>query len=156
MSGRLPPCHTFPPSVYTLAVPHVSLQFLRKALGDAAVPQPLIDIGPAFVAAANAAAGTTLDKKFSPYRSAVEFLHGALPFLRSFAAGLLGCFHHWAAACLGCCLRTCGACLESSTGKEQGSLSRASVPRFQTMLSNHPSCRFGLRPQVPSSSRTLV
>ncbi|KAI3430289.1 hypothetical protein D9Q98_004885 [Chlorella vulgaris] len=56
------------------------VRFLRKALGDAAVPQPLIDIGPAFVAAANAAAGTTLDKKFSPYRSAVEFLHGAFIF----------------------------------------------------------------------------
>lgn len=56
------------------------VRFLRKALGDAAVPAPLIDVGPAFAAAADAAAGAELEKRFSPYRSAIEFLHGAFIF----------------------------------------------------------------------------
>ncbi|KAL4427642.1 hypothetical protein ABPG75_001731 [Micractinium tetrahymenae] len=55
-------------------IAHVVL--LRKALGDAAVPQPLIDIGAAFSAAANAVANTTLDPPFSPYTNALYFLHG--------------------------------------------------------------------------------
>lgn len=56
------------------------VEFLRAALGDAAVPCPLIDIGPAFEAAANAAAGTTLDPTFDPYANDLFFLHGAFIF----------------------------------------------------------------------------
>lgn len=57
---------------------HVS--FLRSALGALAVPCPKMDIGPAFAAAANAAANTTLSPDFSPYSSDVTFLLGAFIF----------------------------------------------------------------------------
>ena len=40
--------------------------FLRTALGAAAVARPVLDIGPAFAAAANAAAGATLSPTFNP------------------------------------------------------------------------------------------
>lgn len=43
------------------------VKFLRLVLGKAAVPEPEIDIGPAFAAAADAALGTTLKPSFSPY-----------------------------------------------------------------------------------------
>eukprot|EP00892_Ulva_mutabilis_P002612 jgi/Ulvmu1/12351/UM089_0035.1 len=73
------------PSVQALAeeiaedeIAHVD--FLRAALGDAAVPCPAIDIGPAFVAAANAAAGSELFPEFDPYTNDVFFLHGAFIF----------------------------------------------------------------------------
>lgn len=54
--------------------------FLRTALGSAATPIPLLDIGPAFAAAANAALNTTLSPPFLPYRDDVLFLHGAFIF----------------------------------------------------------------------------
>ncbi|GAQ82932.1 hypothetical protein KFL_001290230 [Klebsormidium nitens] len=56
------------------------VKFLRTALGDAAVPEPAIDIGPAFAVAANAAANATLDPPFSPYTDDVTFLLGAFIF----------------------------------------------------------------------------
>eukprot|EP00892_Ulva_mutabilis_P001992 jgi/Ulvmu1/11794/UM080_0005.1 len=56
------------------------VEFLRTALGDAAVPCPAIDIGPAFIAAANAAAGATLSPDFDPYANDIFFLHGAFIF----------------------------------------------------------------------------
>ena len=40
----------------------------------------MIDIGPAFSAAANAALNTTLKPAFSPYADYLKFLHGALLF----------------------------------------------------------------------------
>jgi hypothetical protein len=54
--------------------------FFRAALGDAAVPCPKIDIGPAFAAAANAAAGMKLSPEFDPYANDVFFLHAAFIF----------------------------------------------------------------------------
>ena len=56
------------------------VDFLRGALGDAAVPCPAIDIGSAFAGAANAAAGAELSPKFDPYANDVFFLHGAFIF----------------------------------------------------------------------------
>lgn len=56
------------------------VDFFRAALGDLAVPCPAIDIGPAFAAAANAAAGAELDPAFDPYANDVFFLHGAFVF----------------------------------------------------------------------------
>lgn len=46
------------------------------ALGSAAVPIPMINIGSAFEAAANAALNTTLDPPFNPYANNLFFLHG--------------------------------------------------------------------------------
>ena len=54
--------------------------FLRKVLGGAAVDRPVLDIGPAFAAAANAAAGATLTPAFNPYLNDLFFLHGAFIF----------------------------------------------------------------------------
>ena len=54
--------------------------FLRKVLGGAAVERPVLDIGPAFAAAANAAAGATLTPAFNPYLNDLFFLHGAFIF----------------------------------------------------------------------------
>jgi hypothetical protein len=56
------------------------VKFLRTALGDAAVPIPRLNIGPAFQAAANAAFNTTLRPRFSPYANNIFFLHGAFIF----------------------------------------------------------------------------
>lgn len=62
------------------------VKFLREALGDAAVDQPKLDLGPAFVAAANAAASlafnrsVTLKPSFDPYLNDVFFYHGAFIF----------------------------------------------------------------------------
>lgn len=56
------------------------VDFFRSALGDAAVPCPKIDIGPAFVAAANAATGMELDPEFDPYANDLFFLHAAFIF----------------------------------------------------------------------------
>ncbi|KQR33059.1 ferritin-like domain-containing protein [Deinococcus sp. Leaf326] len=53
---------------------------LRAKLGSAAVDRPVIDIGPAFAAAANAAAGATLSPSFNPYLNDLFFLHGAFIF----------------------------------------------------------------------------
>lgn len=56
------------------------VQFLRMALGKAAVPIPMINIGSAFEAAANAALNTTLKPPFNPYANNLFFLHGAFIF----------------------------------------------------------------------------
>ncbi|GGR23139.1 ferritin-like domain-containing protein [Deinococcus ruber] len=55
------------------------------ALGSAPVDRPVLDIGPAFAAAANAAAAnaglpTPLNPDFNPYTNALYFLHGAFIF----------------------------------------------------------------------------
>ena len=62
--------------------------FLRKVLTTAAVDRPVLDIGPAFAAAANAAAynakliapPATLSPAFNPYLNDLFFLHGAFIF----------------------------------------------------------------------------
>eukprot|EP00270_Netrium_digitus_P013015 TRINITY_DN428_c0_g1_i4.p1 TRINITY_DN428_c0_g1~~TRINITY_DN428_c0_g1_i4.p1 ORF type:complete len:275 (-),score=30.15 TRINITY_DN428_c0_g1_i4:94-918(-) len=54
--------------------------FLRSALGAKAVPAPLINIGTAFAAAANAAIGARLNPSFTPYGDDVVFYHGAYIF----------------------------------------------------------------------------
>jgi hypothetical protein len=59
--------------------------FLRKVLGANAVDRPVLDIGPAFAAAANAAAkgaglATPLSPAFNPYLNDLFFLHGAFIF----------------------------------------------------------------------------
>ncbi|MGY2893040.1 ferritin-like domain-containing protein [Deinococcus sp. UYEF24] len=59
--------------------------FLRKVLGANAVDRPVLDIGPAFAAAANAAAknaglATPLSPDFNPYLNDLFFLHGAFIF----------------------------------------------------------------------------
>jgi hypothetical protein len=59
-------------------IAHVDL--LRSVLGDAAVPCPKMDIGPAFAAAADAAVGEKLDPQFDPYENDIFFLHGAFIF----------------------------------------------------------------------------
>ncbi|MFC4455483.1 ferritin-like domain-containing protein [Deinococcus sonorensis] len=64
------------------------VNFLRAALGASAVARPVLDIGPAFAAAANAAAynaklitsPTTLTPAFNPYLNDLFFLHGAFIF----------------------------------------------------------------------------
>lgn len=59
-------------------IAHVAL--LRGALSSAAVQQPQIDIGPAFVAAANAAVGATLNPPFDAYANDILFYHAAFIF----------------------------------------------------------------------------
>lgn len=54
--------------------------FLRSALGTSAAPQPLIDIGTSFAAAANAAFGATLSVNFTGYGSDKLFLLSAFIF----------------------------------------------------------------------------
>jgi hypothetical protein len=56
------------------------VRLLRKALGKHAVPQPRINIGTAFAAAANAAFNATLKPAFSPYANDLFFYHGAFIF----------------------------------------------------------------------------
>ena len=59
------------------------MQFLRSALGAAAVPCPLVDIGPAFAAAANAAAmpaNATFSPAYSPYANDLSFWLGSFIF----------------------------------------------------------------------------
>ncbi|CAN0228205.1 unnamed protein product, partial [Phaeothamnion confervicola] len=94
-------------------IAHVAL--LRSALGADAVACPLMDVGPSFAAAADAAVGATLSPSFSPYRNANSFLlgafifedvgvtayHGAAPLIKdsgilSAAAGILAVEVHWA------------------------------------------------------------
>jgi Ferritin-like domain len=63
---------------------HVKL--LKAVLGTAAVPMPLIDIGPAFTAAAAAAVGAlganapALVPSFTPYTNDLYFYHAAFIF----------------------------------------------------------------------------
>jgi hypothetical protein len=59
-------------------IAHVN--FLRSTLGMEAVSMPLIDVGPAFAAAANAAFNTTLEPAFDPYANDLFFYHGAFIF----------------------------------------------------------------------------
>jgi hypothetical protein len=57
------------------------VEFLRAALGSAAVPCPQINLGSAFAAAADAAVNGTLPvAKFNPYGDEVVFYHGAFIF----------------------------------------------------------------------------
>lgn len=61
------------------------VKFLVGALGSKAVMRPVLDIGPAFAAAANAAAknaglGDSLTPAFNPYAADLFFLHGAFIF----------------------------------------------------------------------------
>lgn len=55
------------------------VRFLRAALGKAAVDRPVLDLGPAFDAAGQAASGGAL-KGFNPYAADLFFLHGAFIF----------------------------------------------------------------------------
>eukprot|EP00798_Chlamydomonas_sp_ICE-L_P027462 gene27462-4768_t len=70
--------------IYEDELAHV--KFLKAVLGSAAVPQPLMDLGPAFKAAGNAAAtlalgeNVTLDPVFNPYANDLFFYHGAFIF----------------------------------------------------------------------------
>ena len=56
------------------------VKFLRTALGAKAVDRPVLDIGPAFGAAAKAATGADAASAFNPYGNALFFLHGAFIF----------------------------------------------------------------------------
>ncbi|KAL3133990.1 hypothetical protein ABBQ32_008430 [Trebouxia sp. C0010 RCD-2024] len=56
------------------------VKFLRTALGNYSVQCPLVNIGSAFSAAADAALNTTLSPPFSPYVNDLFFLHGAFIF----------------------------------------------------------------------------
>jgi len=56
------------------------VKFLRTALGAKAVARPVLDIGPAFGAAAKAATGADAALAFNPYGNALFFLHGAFIF----------------------------------------------------------------------------
>lgn len=60
------------------------VKFLRKALGTSAAPRPVLDIGPAFGAAAVAATNVSGASAFSPYTTEpsadLYFLHGAFIF----------------------------------------------------------------------------
>ena len=61
--------------------------FLRQALGNFAVPIPLLNIGSAFSAAAVAAAGKQLSPAFSPYAGDLDFYLGAFIFeVRQYAS----------------------------------------------------------------------
>jgi Ferritin-like domain len=55
------------------------VRFLRAALGKAAIDRPVLDLGPAFDAAGQAASGGAL-KGFNPYAADLFFLHGAFIF----------------------------------------------------------------------------
>ena len=59
-------------------IAHVN--YLRTALGNYSVQCPLVNIGDAFSAAADAALATTLSPPFSPYVNDLYFLHGAFIF----------------------------------------------------------------------------
>ena len=56
------------------------VRYLRTALGNSSVQCPLVNIGDAFSAAANAALGTTLSPPFVPYVNDLYFLTGAFIF----------------------------------------------------------------------------
>eukprot|EP00892_Ulva_mutabilis_P002614 jgi/Ulvmu1/12353/UM089_0037.1 len=64
--------------------------YLRNVLGDDAPPCPAMDIGPAFNAAADAAAGMELSPPFDPYRDDTLFLHGAFLLQDVFATAYTG------------------------------------------------------------------
>ena len=59
-------------------IAHVN--YLRTALGNYSVQCPLVNIGDAFSAAADAALGTTLSPAFVPYTNDLYFLTGAFIF----------------------------------------------------------------------------
>ena len=54
--------------------------YLRNALGNSSVQCPLVNIGDAFAAAADASVGMTLSPPFTPYANDLFFLHGAFIF----------------------------------------------------------------------------
>lgn len=56
---------------------HVAV--IRKVLGSAAVAQPTLDLGPAFIAAGKAASGDKIGN-FNPFANELFFLHGAFIF----------------------------------------------------------------------------
>ena len=56
------------------------VNYLRTALGNYSVQCPLVNIGDAFAAAADAALGTTLSPPFVPYTNDLYFLTGAFIF----------------------------------------------------------------------------
>ena len=56
------------------------VNYLRQALGNYSVQCPLVNIGDAFSAAADAALNTTLSPAFSPYVNDLYFLTGAFIF----------------------------------------------------------------------------
>ena len=71
--------------IYSLAMDVASneiahVNYLRTALGNNSVQCPLVNIGDAFSAAADAALGTTLSPAFSPYVNDLYFLTGAFIF----------------------------------------------------------------------------
>ena len=71
--------------IYSLAMDVASneiahVNYLRTALGNNSVQCPLVNMGDAFSAAADAALGTTLSPAFSPYISDLYFLTGAFIF----------------------------------------------------------------------------
>ncbi|GGN38502.1 ferritin-like domain-containing protein [Deinococcus daejeonensis] len=55
------------------------VKVIRKVLGAAAVAQPTLDLGPAFVAAGKAASGGAI-ANFNPFANDLFFLHGAFIF----------------------------------------------------------------------------
>ncbi|KAG5191729.1 ferritin-like domain-containing protein [Tribonema minus] len=69
---------TYAEEIANHEIGHVEL--LRGVLGDAAVPCPLMDIGPAFAAAANAAVGMKLAPAYTPYFNDPWFALGAFIF----------------------------------------------------------------------------
>jgi len=74
---------TAPALAYATAIANDEIEhvaFLRAALGASAFPQPLLNVGTAFVAAANAALSTTLSPPFDAYASDLLFYHAAFIF----------------------------------------------------------------------------
>lgn len=65
------------------------LAYLRDVMDDAP-PCPAMDIGPAFAAAADAAAGMQLSPAFDPYKDDTLFLHAAFLLQDVFAAAYGG------------------------------------------------------------------
>ncbi|MBZ9716110.1 ferritin-like domain-containing protein [Deinococcus multiflagellatus] len=55
------------------------VKVIRKVLGGVAVPQPRLDLGPAFQAAGSAASGGVITN-FNPFANELFFLHGAFIF----------------------------------------------------------------------------
>lgn len=65
------------------------LAYLRDIMDDPH-PCPAMDIGPAFAAAADAAAGMELEPAFDPYKDDTLFLHAAFLLQDVFAAAYGG------------------------------------------------------------------
>jgi len=82
MTFAVPEVKAYAAEIATDELNHV--KFLLKVLGSAAVQRPVLDIGPAFGAAAQAATGVAAAAAFSPYDAEpsadLYFLHGAFIF----------------------------------------------------------------------------